>query len=62
MGLFLFDTKGVDPDVGFYGDPGEGIVVLEARAFGYSVSLFDSSLEEGERRWGTLQKIKPRED
>ena len=45
-----------------YGDPGEGIVVLEARAFGYSVSLFDSSLEEGERRWGTLQKIKPSED
>ena len=36
--------------------------VATGRAFGYSVSLFDSSLEEGERRWGTLQKIKPSED
>lgn len=54
-GFFLFDTKGVDPAVGFYGDVGEGFVFLETRAFGYTLSLYDSSLEEGERRWATLQ-------
>eukprot|EP01051_Picozoa_sp_SAG22_P016121 SAG22_NODE_2217_length_2823_cov_1.554495_1_plen_70_part_00 len=57
-GFFLYDTKGVDPDVGFYGDVGEGIVFLEVRGFGYTASLYDSSVEDGERRWATLQKIK----